>query len=123
MNRSPLFCIAAWLNIGTGNITLELNRDPDPQDRVGIRKGLETFLKNNGAGFSLHTDKTRVLMKPTSPTRTTFEIDESFVRDMLGELGLGNDVPIRRKLANDDTLNPGAKRRFTPIPAERLSMF
>lgn len=123
MNRSPLFCIVAWLNAGTGNITLELNREPDPHDKIDIRKNLEVFLENNGAGFSLHTDRTRVLMKPTPSTQKKFDIDESFVREMLHELGFGNDVPVKRKLVNDDTLNPGAKRRFTPIPAERLSAF
>lgn len=123
MKRSPFFCIAGWLNIGTGNIALELNREPDPQDKVGIRKDLEVFLSTDGAGFFLHTDKTRVLMEPTPLTRTTFDIDESFVRDMLRELGLGNDVPVKRKLVSGDTLNQGTKRRFTPIPAERLSAF
>lgn len=123
MKRSPLFCITGWLNVGTGNIALELNREPDPQDKVDMRKNLEAFLSTNGAGFFLHTDKTRVLMEPTQLTRTTFDIDESFIRDMFRELGLGDDVPVRRKLVSSDTLSQGTKRRFTPIPAERLSAF
>ncbi len=123
MKRSPLFCITGWLNVGTGNIALELNREPDPQDKVSMRKNLEAFLSTDGAGFFLHTDKTRVLMEPTPPTRAAFDIDESFIRDMLRELGLGNDVPVRRKLVSSDTLSQGTKRRFTPIPAERLSAF
>lgn len=122
MKRSPLFCVVGWLNIGTGNITLELNREPAPQDKIGMRKNFEAFLSTDGAGFFLHVDKTRVLLEPTSPTRHAFDIDESFVRDMLRRLSLGNDVPLRRKFVSGDTLNPGAKRRFTPIPAERLSM-
>lgn len=123
MKRPPFFCINAWINTGTGNITLEFNRAPDLRDQLGMRKRLEIFLKTDGAGFSLHAEKMRMLMEPTAHTRTTIDIDESFVRDMLRDLDLGNDVPVRRKLVTDDRLNEGAKRRFTPIPAERLSAF
>lgn len=119
--NSPLFCMTAWLNLGTGNVTLEMNREPSLQDRVGIRKDLELFLEQSGAGFSLHTDKARVLMEPTPHTRQLIDIDRDFVRDMLHELGLGNDVPVKKKLTDEDTLNPGIRQRFIPIPREYLS--
>lgn len=121
--KTPLFCIRAWINFKTGNVTLEMNRAPTLPDQVDIREALKPFLKRNGAGFFLETNGSRILMVPTPHTRQVVDIDRDFVRDMLHELGLGSDVPVMKKFGEIDTLNQGIKWRFIPIPRGHLSAF
>lgn len=115
-----LTCTKAWMNLGTGNVQLEMNRLITLQDRSELRTNLIALLENQGINFRTHTKDHRLLMEPTLHGQDPEEM-KTWIGGILEKLGFGENIKIKDKFVSSDLLGAGPKSKVTILPSDYFS--
>lgn len=116
----PLTCTTAWMNFGTGNIQLKMNRPITPKDQSKLRTALTALLESKGINFRTHTKDHCLLMQPTDHKIDPEEM-KSLMPPILEDLGFGKDIKIKVKFVSADIFGAGLKSRVTILPYNYFS--
>lgn len=116
----PLTCTKAWMNLGTGNVQLEMNRLITPKDHSKLRTALTALLESKGINFRTYAKDDRLLMEPTLHGEDPEEM-KTWIGDILEKLGFGKGIELKNKLVSSDILGAGHKPKATILPSGYFS--